>query len=62
MALLLEEKEAKLQKLQDRDNFHQGEIAKLNTALQQSEQLHVAYRREVQELKGQVVSTRLDFV
>ncbi|XP_053101259.1 centrosome-associated protein CEP250 isoform X3 [Hemicordylus capensis] len=54
----LEEKEARLKRLQDRDDAHQGEIAKMNTERQQAQQLVAEHRREVQELSTQMQSLK----
>nr|XP_056701511.1 centrosome-associated protein CEP250 [Euleptes europaea] len=50
----LKEKEVKLKRLQESDCAHQSEVTKLNTALQQAQQLLADHRRDAQELGNQM--------
>lgn len=54
LILSLEEKEFRLKKLQERDDAHQDEITKLNSALHQAEKMLAEHKHEVQEFINQV--------
>ncbi|XP_026553497.1 centrosome-associated protein CEP250 isoform X3 [Pseudonaja textilis] len=58
LILSLEEKEFRLKKLQERDDAHQDEITKLNSALQQAEKMLAEHKQEVQELISQMESLK----
>ncbi|XP_063153373.1 centrosome-associated protein CEP250 isoform X2 [Candoia aspera] len=58
LVVSLEEKEARLKKLQERDDAHQDEITKLNSALHQAEQMLAEHRKEVRELFSQMESLK----
>ncbi|XP_034270022.1 centrosome-associated protein CEP250 isoform X1 [Pantherophis guttatus] len=56
LILSLEEKEFRLKKLQERDDAHQDEITKLNSALHQAEKMLAEHKQEVPEFISQMES------
>ncbi|KAL7985443.1 hypothetical protein Chor_004013, partial [Crotalus horridus] len=54
----LEHERARLKKLQERDEAHQDEITKLNSALHQAEKMLAEHKHEVQEFISQMESLK----